>query len=77
MVPRARDRRVNEAFRIEYEVGISVSDALIVAAAARSGATRVLPEDLNPGQVVSGVTVVNPFADSAEAPPPKADAGNR
>jgi predicted nucleic acid-binding protein len=67
---------VNEAFRIEDEAGISFWDALIVATAARSGATRVLSEDLNPGQVISGVTVVNPFEDSPEAPPPGADAGN-
>ncbi|MCL4845766.1 MAG: PIN domain-containing protein [Acidobacteria bacterium] len=65
---------VKEAFRIEDEAGISFWDALIVAAAARSGATRVLSEDLNPGQIIAGVTVVNPFADSAEPPP---DAGNR
>ncbi len=53
---------INEAFRIEDEAGISFWDALIVAAAARSGATRVLSEDLNPGQVIAGVTVVNPFS---------------
>lgn len=63
---------VGEAFRIEDEASISFWDALIVAAAARSGATRVLSEDLNPGQVIAGVTVVNPFEESA-AP----DAGNR
>jgi predicted nucleic acid-binding protein len=65
---------VSEAFRIEDEAGISFWDALIVAAAARSGATHVLSEDLNPGQVIAGVTVVNPFKDSAELP---ADAGKR
>jgi predicted nucleic acid-binding protein len=53
---------INEAFRIEDEAGISFWVALIVAAAARSGATRVLSEDLNPGQVIAGVTVVNPFS---------------
>jgi predicted nucleic acid-binding protein len=64
---------VNEAFRIEDEAGISFWDALIVATAARSGATRVLSEDLNPGQIISGLTVVNPFADSTGAPPQQAD----
>jgi predicted nucleic acid-binding protein len=64
---------VNEAFRVEDEARISFWDALIVVAAARSGATRVLSEDLNPGQIISGVTVVNPFEDSAGAPP---DAGH-
>jgi predicted nucleic acid-binding protein len=49
LAPEAGD--VNEAFRIEDEAGISFWDALIVAAAARSGATRVLSEDLNPGQL--------------------------
>jgi predicted nucleic acid-binding protein len=57
--PESRD--INEAFRIEDEGSISFWDALIVAAAARSGATRVLSEDLDPGQVIAGVTVVNPF----------------
>jgi predicted nucleic acid-binding protein len=59
---------VDEAFRIEDEAGISFWDALILAAAARSGATRVLSEDLNPGQIISGVTVINPF-DQLEEPP--------
>jgi predicted nucleic acid-binding protein len=69
--PEAGD--VNEAFRIEDEAGIGFWDALIVAAAARSGATRVLSEDLNPEQTISGVTVVNPFDESADAPPTQAD----
>lgn len=59
---------VNAAFRIEDEAAISFWDALIVATAARGGATRVLSEDLNPGQIISGVTVVNPFENLAEAP---------
>lgn len=69
--PEATD--VHEAFRIEDEAGISFWDALIVTAAARSGAARVLSEDLNPGQVLSGVTVVNPFEESAEPPSTQAD----
>lgn len=56
------------AFRIEDEAALSFWDALILATAARSGATRVLSEDLNPGQIISGVTVVNPFVDSPETP---------
>jgi predicted nucleic acid-binding protein len=66
---------IDEAFRIEDEVGISFWDALILAAAARSGATRVLSEDLNAGQIISGVTVVNPF-DQPEKPP-QAKGGQR
>jgi predicted nucleic acid-binding protein len=52
---------VDAAFRIEDEASISFWDALIVAVAARSGARRVLSEDLNSGQVIAGVTVHNPF----------------
>jgi predicted nucleic acid-binding protein len=53
---------VTAAFRIEDEARISFWDALIVVAAAKCGATKLLTEDLNPGQVVAGITIENPFA---------------
>jgi predicted nucleic acid-binding protein len=53
---------VNAAFHIE-DANINFWDALIVAVATRSGARRILSEDLNPGQVIAGVTIQNPFAD--------------
>jgi len=40
---------------------LSFWDALIVASAARSGADRILSEDLNHGQVVEGIRIENPF----------------
>jgi predicted nucleic acid-binding protein len=40
---------------------LSFWDALIVASAARSGADRILSEDLNHGQVLEGVRIENPF----------------
>ena len=40
---------------------LSFWDALIVAAAARSGATRLYSEDLQHGRKILGVEVVNPF----------------
>ncbi len=52
------------AFRIEDESRIGFWDALIVAAAAKSGATRLLSEDLNPGQKIAGLRIENPFASS-------------
>ena len=70
--PEAGD--VGEAFRIEDEAGISFRDALIVAAAARGGATSVLSEDLNHGQFLSGVTVIDPFEESGGT---AVDAGRR
>ncbi len=50
------------AFRIEDESRIGFWDALIIAAAAKSGAARVLSEDLNPGQKIAGLRIENPFA---------------
>jgi len=49
------------AFRIEDEYRIGFWDALIVASALKSGANRILSEDLNAGQVIAGIRVENPF----------------
>ena len=54
---------VTAAFQIEDGAHINFWDALIVVVATRSGARRVLSEDLNPGQAIAGVTIQNPFAD--------------
>lgn len=53
---------ISAAFRIEDESRIGFWDALIVASAIKSGATRLLSEDLNSGQTISGVRIENPFA---------------
>jgi predicted nucleic acid-binding protein len=53
---------ISAAFRIEDESRIGFWDALIVSAAAKSGATRILSEDLNAGQSIAGVLIENPFA---------------
>jgi predicted nucleic acid-binding protein len=53
---------ISSAFRIGDQARIGFWDALIVACALKSGATRVLSEDLNPGQRIAGVMVENPFA---------------
>lgn len=50
------------AFRIEDEAKIGFWDALIVASAAKSGATRILSEDLHAGQNIAGLRIENPFA---------------
>jgi predicted nucleic acid-binding protein len=49
------------AFRIEDEARISFRDALIVAAARKAGAVRILSEDLNAGQTIAGIRIENPF----------------
>ncbi len=41
--------------------GLSFWDALVLRAAADAGCTILYSEDLNPGQRIDGVEVVNPF----------------
>jgi predicted nucleic acid-binding protein len=53
---------IGAAFRIEDAAKIGFWDALIIASAAKAGATRLLSEDLNAGQTIAGVLVENPFA---------------
>lgn len=52
---------ISTAFRIEDEYRIGFWDALIVAAALKSGASRILSEDLNAGQTIVGMRIENPF----------------
>ena len=53
---------ISTAFRIEDEYRIGFWDALIVASALKSGASRILTEDLNAGQTIAGIRIENPFA---------------
>jgi predicted nucleic acid-binding protein len=55
---------ISKAFHIEDESRLGFWDALIVAAAIKSGAHRILSEDLNAGQTISGVRIENPFAET-------------
>jgi predicted nucleic acid-binding protein len=50
------------AFQIEDESRIGFWDALIVSSASKSGATRILSEDLSAGQRIAGILIENPFA---------------
>ena len=52
---------ISVAFRIEDEARIGFWDALIVSSAVKSGATRILSEDLNAGQRIAGILIKNPF----------------
>ena len=53
---------ISAAFRIEDEYRIGFWDALIVAAALKSGARRILSEDLNAALTIAGIRIENPFA---------------
>lgn len=61
-------RLIREAASISTEATISFWDGLIVAAARRSGAAELLTEDLNHGQEIAGVRIVNPFRGPEEQP---------
>ena len=50
-----------EARRISERYGFSIWDGLIIASALESGCATLYTEDLQHGQVVDGVRIVNPF----------------
>ena len=52
---------VKRAVLLHKECQISYWDSLIIAAAEYAGCQKVLSEDLNAGQIYSGVEVENPF----------------
>ena len=52
---------VARAVEVKALYGISLQDAMIVAAAEKSGCAELLSEDLSDGQVYAGVRVRNPF----------------
>jgi len=58
-------RMVVGATRRSRELTLSFWDALIVEAALRAGAGRLLTEDLQHGQRIGDLTVENPFRESA------------
>lgn len=52
---------IRDAVELSASAMFSFWDALVVVAAARSGAKRLYSEDLQNGQTILGVEVVNPF----------------
>ncbi len=54
-------RLVRQAAELSDRDAFSFWDALVLVAAARSGATRLYTEDLQHGRTVLGVEIVNPF----------------
>ncbi len=52
---------ITSAWDIEDRFGFSFWDAQIVAAAQRSGCSHLLTEDLQDGQTIDGLTVIDPF----------------
>lgn len=52
---------LRSAMRIRRTHGFSFWDSAIIAAALTLGCDRIYTEDLTDGQVVHGLTVINPF----------------
>ena len=52
---------LNEALRISKRYRLSFWDSTIIAAARAIGCDRLFTEDLNHGQKVEGITILNPF----------------
>jgi predicted nucleic acid-binding protein len=50
------------ASKLEERHPFSFWDALVVEAARRCGATRLLTEDLQAGRRIAGISIENPFA---------------
>jgi predicted nucleic acid-binding protein len=50
------------ASKLEERHGFSFWDALVVEAARRAGAARLVTEDLQDGRRIAGVRIENPFA---------------
>jgi predicted nucleic acid-binding protein len=53
---------IRAAVRLADEAELSFWDALVVVAAARTGAAVLYTENLNDGQEILGVRISNPFA---------------
>lgn len=52
---------VLSAIELQQETSLSYWDAAIIAAALAAGATELLTEDLNDGQVIRGLRIRNPL----------------
>jgi predicted nucleic acid-binding protein len=50
------------ASRIEENYRISFWDALIIVTASKANAAKIITEDLQPGQIIEGILIENPFA---------------
>ena len=55
---------VRDAIELSGSAKLSFWDALVIVAAARSGAKRIYTEDLQHGQTILGVEIVNPFREN-------------
>lgn len=55
------------ALLLQAEIGFSLYDTLIVAAALDAGCKTLCSEDMQNGQIIRGMTILNPFTPSGAA----------
>jgi predicted nucleic acid-binding protein len=60
-VERIEPETILNASRIEDSYQLSFWDALIIAAASKAAASKILTEDLKSGQIIEGILLENPF----------------
>ena len=65
-VPQTHEADLVNATRLSVAHKLQYFDALIIAVAARAGATMLLSEDMHDGLEIEGLRVVNPFASANE-----------
>jgi len=58
---------IERAWRAEERFSLSWWDALVIGAAQHAGCRYLLTEDLQPGQDLGGVAVLDPFANAPPA----------
>ena len=58
-----------DAAALEANAKLSFWDALIVEAARRAGAMRLVSEDLQAGRQIAGIAIENPFSTVRQAEP--------
>lgn len=61
-------RLYSAALAVKSRYRFAFYDALIIAAALEAGSSRLLSEDLQDGQRIEGLTIVNPFASGRDGP---------
>ena len=61
MVHRIEPSDILDASVLEKRHRLSFWDALVIIAAARTGATVLVTEDLQHGRTIAGLTIVSPF----------------
>lgn len=52
---------MEKAWELQDQYRFSWWDSLIIAAALKAGCARLLSEDLQHGQTIDGLTIINPF----------------